>query len=169
MLRDLNEDLLRNPFDEQFKNLTQRFAALLRTITETIDRYGLKKKHLHKHQVDVQRFFSWLYSMAFSSDVAIKLQTRLRKNEAKLFTFLDHDGVPWNNTNAEHAIKSFARYRRFADGRFTEATIKDYLMMLSVYQTCEYQGVRFLDFMLSKQKDIGAFAEFVGQGGRVIH
>jgi len=169
LLRDLNEDLLRNPFDEQFKNLTQRFAALLRTITETIDRYGLKKKHLHKHQVDVQRFFSWLYSMDFSSDVAIKLQTRLRKNEAKLFIFLDHDGVPWNNTNAEHAIKSFARYRRFADGRFTEATIKDYLMMLSVYQTCEYQGVRFLDFLLSKQKDIGAFAEFVRQGGRVIH
>ena len=163
LLRDLNEDLLRNPFDEQFKDLGQRFAALLKIIIETIDKYGLKKLHLHKHKSDVQRFFKWLYSTEFVSEVSIKLRARLKKNEGKLFTFLDHDGVPWNNINAEHAIKCFARYRRFADGRFTEATIKEYLVMLSVYQSCEYQGVRFLDFLLSKQRDIGMFAGVVGQ------
>ncbi len=32
--------------------------------------------------------------------------------ENKLFTFLDYDGVPWNNNNAEHAIKHFAIFRR---------------------------------------------------------
>ena len=147
--------MLRNPFDEEFKNLAHRFAALLRTITETIDKYGLKKSHLHKHQVDVQRFLRWAYSRELSSDVAIRFQMRLKKNEGKLFTFLDHDGVPWNNTNAEHAIKKFARYRRFADGRFTEATINDYLVMLSISQTCEYKGLRFLDFLLSKERNIG--------------
>ena len=33
---------------------------------------------------------------------------------------LDHDGVPWNNNNAEHAVKAFAYYREIADGQFTE-------------------------------------------------
>jgi hypothetical protein len=37
-----------------------------------------------------------------------------------LFTFLDHDGVPWNNNNAEHAVKRFADYREMADGHFSE-------------------------------------------------
>ena len=30
------------------------------------------------------------------------------------------DGVPWNNNNAEHAIKFFAKHRRDANGKFTE-------------------------------------------------
>jgi len=34
-------------------------------------------------------------------------------------TFLSHDGVPWNNNNAEHAIKAFARLRRAIEGLST--------------------------------------------------
>jgi hypothetical protein len=45
-----------------------------------------------------------------------------------MFTFLDHDGVPWNNTNAEHAIKRFAKHRRNADGKFTEGSLSEYLV-----------------------------------------
>jgi hypothetical protein len=168
LLRDLNEDLLRNPFDEELKNLAQRFGTMLRTIVETVDKYGLKKTHLHKHKAEVERFFVFLSSIEVVSDVARKVQMRLKKYEDKLFTFLEYDGVPWNNCNAEHAIKSFAKHRRFADGRFTEATIEDYLVMLSVSETCKYKGVRFLDFLLSKKRDIEAFAEFVRQGGRVV-
>jgi hypothetical protein len=38
-----------------------------------------------------------------------KYKQRFEKNRDKLFTFLRYDGVPWNNNNAEHAIKAFAR------------------------------------------------------------
>jgi len=75
-------------------------------------------------------------------------------NRNKLFTFLDYDGVPWNNNNAESAIKAFAKYRKIADGTFTENGIKQYLILLSVYQTCRYKGIDFLKFMLSKETDI---------------
>ena len=34
------------------------------------------------------------------------------KSGAKMFTFLDHDGVPWNNTNAEHAIEAVCEVSR---------------------------------------------------------
>jgi hypothetical protein len=61
-----------------------------------------------------------------------------------MFAFLEHDGVAWNNNNAEHAMKCFARYRRFADGRMTKNSVQDYLVILSLYQTCEYQGRSFL-------------------------
>jgi len=158
LLRDVNEDLLRNPFDEEFRNLAQEFGRVLRKIVETIDRFGLRKRHLHKHRADVQRFFKSVLSRRFVSEAAQKLQTRLQKYEWRFFTFLDYDNVPWNNNYAEHAIKSFARYRRFADGRFTEASIGEYLVMLSIFQTCEYRGVKFLDFLLSEKTNIEGFA-----------
>jgi hypothetical protein len=158
LLRDLNEDLLKRPFDEEFKTLAQRFSKLLQKVVETVDRYGLKKRHLHKHRREVEAFFNKTCAGESPSDVARGYQVRFEKYRGKLFTFLDHDGVPWNNNNAEHAIKCFARYRRFADGRFTESSLKDYLVILSVYQTCEYQGTAFLDFLRGKgQGQAGGF------------
>jgi len=40
---------------------------------------------------------------------------------AQMLTFMDYDDVSCNKNFAEHAVKPFARFRRFADGRFTEA------------------------------------------------
>jgi hypothetical protein len=127
-------------------------------VIETVDRYGLRKRHLHKHWVEVNAFFDRVASVDRTSEVARGYQKRLEKYRGKLFTFLDHDGVPWNNNNAEHAIKCFAKYRQFADGRFTEASLKDHLVILSVYQSCEYQGLHFLDYLRGKgQEGAGHF------------
>jgi len=67
------------------------------------------------------------------------------------------DGVPWNNSVAENAIKHFARYRTDTAGLMTEVGLDDYLILLSVYVTCRYKGVSFLKFLLSKSRDIDAF------------
>ena len=75
----------------------------------------------------------------------------------KLFTFLRHDGVPWNNNNAEHAIKPFARDRAIADGVMSEHRLRDYLVLLSLYQTCKYRGISFLRFLLSGEEDLDKF------------
>ena len=79
---------------------------------------------------------------------------RLLKNRNKLFTFLDFDGIPWNNNNAEHAIKAFASLRRVIEGKSTEKGLRDYLILLSVCETCKYKNVDFLDFLRSGSKDI---------------
>ncbi len=153
LIRDMNDDLLENPFERELKDLTQRFANLLRDIVETIDKYGLKQWHLKKHKRSVTEFIQYVVTTNFSSDISKQYQKRIEKYSDRLFTFLDYDGVPWNNNNAEHAIKSFARYRRFSDGRCTEKSISDYLMMLSVFQTCEYRNIDILEFLLSKAND----------------
>jgi predicted RecB family nuclease len=158
LLRDLNEDVLKNPYDEEFKTLAQGFSTLLRKVVETIDKYGLKKKHLHKHRAEVEAFFDETCSGQGQSEVARGYQKRFEKYRGKLFAFLDHDGIPWNNNNVEHAIKCFAKYRQFADGRFTEASLNDYLVILSVYQSCEYQGIDFLDFLRGiNRNEAGSF------------
>ena len=47
------------------------------------------------------------------------------KNGNKMFTFLDFDDVPWNNNNAEHAVKAFALLRRVIEGLTTERSLRD--------------------------------------------
>lgn len=159
LMRDLNDDILDNPFDEQLKQIVVGFGDLLKPIIETVDRYGLEKYFLRKHLVHVDKFFRILDRTDYQSEVAVKCKERFEKYRDKLFTFLRYDGVPWNNNNAEHAIKAFARLRDVIAGSSTVKGIDEYLTLLSVCKTCEYQGIDFLDFLCSGEKDIHAFAE----------
>jgi len=158
LIRDLNAEILAQPYDEELKTLVRGFAELLRSMVETVDRFGLKKHFLRKHLVSVERFYQNLSKSDCQSEAAIKCKDRFEKNRNKLFTFLRHDGVPWNNNNAEHAIKAFARLRDVIRGHCTAEAVEQYLVLLSVCETCEYQGIDFLDFLRSGVKDIHAFA-----------
>ena len=46
LMRDINEDVLKNPFNEELATIASGFGALLREIVETVDTYGLKARHL---------------------------------------------------------------------------------------------------------------------------
>jgi hypothetical protein len=61
-----------------------------------------------------------------------------------------------NNNNAEHAIKGFARVHSFANSRFTENSIREYLVMLSVAETCGYQNIEVLEFLLAQANNSSA-------------
>jgi hypothetical protein len=113
---------------------------------------------LGKHQICVNRFYKHLAEGVGTSEAAGKLVERLQKNRNKMFTFLDFDGVPWNNNNAEHAVKAFATLRRVIEGPTTEKGLRDFLVLLSLCETCKYKNVDFLDFLRSGSKDIDDFA-----------
>jgi hypothetical protein len=168
LIRDFNHDILGNPFDEEVKTLAGKFGALLREIVTTIDRHGLKHKYLCRHKKEVDLFFEFASGQDYQSEVARGYQKRLEKNRGKLFTFIDHDGVPWNNNNAEHAIKKFAHYREIADGVFSERGLRDYLTLLSIHQTCAYKGIGFLRFLRSQERDIEAFCRKGYHPGKIV-
>jgi hypothetical protein len=55
LIRDINDALYKNPYDEGLKQLAERFTSLLRPMIETIDRFGLKHHFLNvecQHIVD---------------------------------------------------------------------------------------------------------------------
>jgi hypothetical protein len=159
LIRDLNEDLFSNQFNEEYKMFVQGFSDLMMGIVKTIDKRGLRKRYLKKYKKDVDRFYKKTIYKNGETEIMIKWQKRFKKNEGKLFTFLDYDDCPWNNNNAEHAIIPFAKYRTYKDTYFTEKTIKEYLALLSIQQTCKYRGVKFLDFLRSGTKSIEDFCK----------
>ncbi len=158
-IRDLNDELLKHPYDERLKQLAWDFTSLVKPMVETVDRRGLKKHFLGKYRISVDQFYADLDSKCDLGDAAQKFVERLRRNRDKLFTFLEFDDVPWNNNNAEHAIKAFASLRRIIEGKSTEKGLRDFLILLSICETCKYKGVPFLDFLRSGSKDIGEFAK----------
>jgi Transposase IS66 family len=138
-MRDINDAALKSPFNEQLGAITSQFGELLRTIIDTIDRRGLKTRYLRKQRRDVRHFYNALKSATLTDDTAIALRKRFIKNDGRLFTFLDHDNVPWNNNNAEHALRAFAKLRNVMSTSTAKGT-KEYAIILSVQQTLKYRN-----------------------------
>jgi hypothetical protein len=121
-----------------------------------VDKHGLKRRHLQRHAESIATFFQVLSGELFGSEPARTLQARLLKSHDKLFTFIEHDGVSWNN-NAENAIRQFSYFRDKSAEQMKEPGLSEHLLLLSIHQTCRYKGISFLKFMLSRQRDIDAF------------
>ena len=147
LLRDINDLVFKNPNHTDLISIAQLFGDLMNGIICTIDKYGLKKRNLNKHKKDTDRFYKKLDQLNIITEVAIKLKKRLKKNRHRLFLFLEYNGVPWNNNNAEHAIKAFAKYRRNADGTYNKTGLEEFLTLLSISETCSLQGKSFLGFL----------------------
>ena len=156
-IRDMNNDLLANPFDEEFKALARGFTDVIVPIIQTVDRFGLKRYHLARHKPKVREMLHRVDDSSYASEPAIDYQRRLRKYGERMFTFLDYDGVPWNNNNAEHAVKRFALLRNVVGGSSTPEGIKQYLVLLSICETLKRKGVSFLDFLVSGETKLAAF------------
>ena len=82
------------------------------------------------------------------------------KYKDKLFTFLDYDGVAWNNNNAEHAIKRFVFPRRVIGGSSTAQGIREYLVLLSGCETLKLGNVSVLKFLMSASLNIDDYRNF---------
>jgi hypothetical protein len=153
LMRDINEDVRTNPFNEELASIARAFGSLLREIVETIDSYGLKARHLGKHKRSAARFLESISSLKCKTEAGSSLKKRIERNKDKLFTFLDYDNVPWNNNNAEHAVHAFVKLRNGMKISTPKGT-KEYATLLSIQQTLQYRGRDFLGFLRSGQLDI---------------
>jgi hypothetical protein len=157
LMRDINDDILQHPFDEELKELARRYTLVLKPIIDTIDKHGLRQTHLNKHQRDAQTFLDWVAGRVVVSEIAQGYKTRIEKYGDRLFTFLKHDGVPWNNNCAENAVKLVASRRRLFGTSVSESGLKDYLVFLSIYQSLRRKGLSLLKFLLSGETDLEKF------------
>lgn len=158
LIRGINGDLLKNQLNQEFKNFAVNFGHLLRNILETVNKYGLKKRNLSKHRREIQHYFSKLNITEFETELASGYQIRLLKNKEKLFTFIEYNGIPWNNNNAENAIKVFAYSRKLTKNQLKEKGMSNYLVWLSILQTCKYRGINFFEFLKSGETNIEKFS-----------
>lgn len=91
-------------------------------------------------------------------EVTQKYQKRFIRYKESLFRFLEEDGIPWNNNTAERASRHLAVQRKIS-GCFFKRVAVQYLLLLGIAQTCRFQGKSFLNFLISREKDIDGFRE----------
>ena len=156
LIRDFNADLTSNPYDEEFKALAAEFGKLLRSIVDTIDKHGLKKRHLQQTQGGGLRGSSATWRPASTApklaggyQATVRSRTRASCSRSWITT-----GSPGTTIPPSTRSRRSPATARLCDGMMSEQGLSDYLVLLSVQQTCKYRGVSFLKFLLSQEEDV---------------
>jgi len=154
LIRELNDDLWDAPFDTEFENLVSMIRAMFVPIMESVQKYGLKRRHLFKFMKQVDQFYEKaITNNDYKSELAVKYQKRFAKHKDSLFIFLQHDGVPWHNNTAERALRHVTTQQRISLF-FHEHPTHHYLRLLSIRQSLKFQDKSFFRFLFSKEKNI---------------
>ena len=157
LIRDLNDDLWKSPFNTEYETFVSKVRNLIVPVMETIQRFGPKHRYLKKFLRSLRQFYRQnIDNAVYKTDITIKYQKRFRRYEESLFTFLEEDGIPWNNNIAERALRHLAIQRKIS-GAFFSTGARDYLLLLGIAQTCRFQNKSMLDFLLSEEKDVDSF------------
>lgn len=159
LIRDLNDDLWKNPFNHELESFVSAVRDLLVPIFDDVDKYGLKARNLRKHIRRVCRFYqNTIDNCSYECDITTKYRKRFVRYRDSLFLFLKEDEIPWNNNMAERAIRHLAVQRKIS-GSFRRRTATEYLRLLGIGQTCRFQEKSFLRFLVSGEKDVDAYRE----------
>lgn len=157
LIRDINDDLWKEPFNEEFELFVLQIKNLILPIFQSIQENGSKKKHLEKFKIMIERFYEEnIDTKNYNFEVTNKYQKRFQRYKDSLFTFLEKDDIPWNNNMAERAIRHLAVQRKIS-GTFYNSLISQYLLLLGIRQSCRFQNKSFLKFFLSEEKDVDLF------------
>ncbi len=159
LIRDLNDDLWKFPFDSEYEEFILAVRDLIVPIYKTIETYGLQQQKLIKYKSNVEEFYQKIIvEHYYQSELSIKYQKRFLRYRNSLFTFLEKDRVKWHNNMAENAIRHLAKQRDISL-TFSKSITPSYLRLLGIKQSCKFQNKSFLKFLQSENKDIDKFKE----------
>jgi Transposase IS66 family. len=156
LIRDLNDDLWKNPFNAEYERFVMAVRDLFVPIFKDVERYGLKVRNLRKHRKRTDRFYGDAVNTLSGQEIVAKYQKRFQRHRDAMFTFLDDDDIPWNNNTAERALRHLAVQRKISQA-FSENGAEHYLRLLAIAQTCRFQNKSFLGFLLSGLADVDQY------------
>ncbi len=157
LIGDLNDDLWKEPFNDEFQTLVLAVRNLIVPILEETRCQSPKKKRLASFRKSVDQFYeNIIIDKPYSSELVQKYQKRFLRYRDSLFIFLECDGIPWNNNMAERALRHLAVQRKIS-GAFYESAIENYLLLLGIMQSCRFQGKPLLQYLLSGERDVDKY------------
>ena len=103
---------------------------------------------------EMMKLVEEIYTDGVENDEIRKILKRCKKYEESLFTYLDHEGMPPDNNEAERDLRHFAVQRRISGGFKSPQLMKHFAVYLSLYMTCRANLKDFevlLNSLLSKE------------------
>jgi transposase len=147
-LRELEETVKYKSPGKSFlpfrKKLRRIFRDAIRMADEQDHGERLRAKEMLEARIDA---LISSYSSSEEKNCA-RLLKRLRREKEMLFTFLQEDGVDWNNNAAERALRSSVVIRKITYGSQSDEGAHAHAVLMSIRETCGLRKENFFDYAM---------------------
>lgn len=130
------------PFAKKLRRILNDSIKVGRTVNVKRDRLRAKNRFERRIEKLIKAYSS---SEEKNCKRFIK---RLKREKGMLFTFLEEDGVDWNNNASERAIRPSVVIRKITYGNQSIEGADAYKVLMSVSETCKLRGMNFYDYAL---------------------
>ena len=148
-LREMEDTMkYKNP-GREFASFAKKFRRILRDAIRTGE---MVKNHEERSRAKGRleaRIEALISSYSPSSERNCKrLLKRLRRESGMLFTFLEEEGVEWNNNAAERALRPSVVIRKITYGNQSTEGAAAHAALMSVRETCSLRKENFFDYAM---------------------
>jgi len=148
-LREIEDTIkYKNPGREFFP-FAKRLRRILRDSIRVGERVKSRDRRLRAKRRLESRVDALLSSCSLSKEKNCRrLIKRLKRERGMLFTFLEEDGVDWNNNAAERALRSSVVIRKITYGNQSDEGARAHAVLMSVRETCSLRKENFFDYAM---------------------
>jgi transposase len=144
-LRELENTLKYKSPGEDFLPFRKKLRRILRDAIRMADEKDGGERLRAKARFEA-RIDALIASYSSSGEKNCKrFVKRLRRERGMLFTFLEEDGVEWNNNAAERALRSSVVIRKITYGNQSDEGAHAHAVLMSIKETCGLRKENFFD------------------------
>ncbi len=110
-------------------------------------RKKLSKKVFQRRLLRLHARLDRLVQWKNPNEILAEVIKKVKRQQPRILTFVEHDGVPSNNNYAERLIRIGVLKRKVSGGSMSAEGGNAYAVLLSVYATCRLRKIVFRKFL----------------------
>jgi len=147
-LRELEDTLKYKSPGKDFLPFRKKLRRILRDAIRMADEKDGGERLRAKARLEA-RIDALISSYSSSEEKnCTRLLKRLRREKGMLFTFLEEDGVDWNNNAAERALRSSVVIRKITYGNHSGEGAHAHAVLMSIKESCGLRKENFFDYAM---------------------
>ena len=155
VLRDFQKALKAAPYDDELRIFIQEFLDIFNPIFEKLREKPLSYELIRSQKLETRKKIKDLIKKQYLSKTVNTFKKRFKKHLENMIRFMNNpEKISWNNNKAERDLRPLCVQRKISGTMKTEKDSNAYLLLFSIYQTCEKRGINFMKFLLSRRKKI---------------
>lgn len=135
---------------EEFLEFANGIRSILKRAIEYLKKPPPSVKERRNARLHFQNEMKEFLSREWNDSDAIRISKELLKRLNMLFTFVEVEGVPWHNNDAERAIRKGVLARKISGGRRSWTGAEVYQVLLSVSETSKKRNENFMEVVQKK-------------------
>lgn len=102
--------------------------------------FGRRLKKLHER---LNKLVEW----QAPDDILKEIIKKVKRQQPRILTFVEHPGVPCHNNYGEYLIRIGVLKRKVSGGSVSSKGAESYAVLLSIFVTCKLRGISFPMYM----------------------